>query len=409
MHGAVRRLIAGLSIALVAVPVIGAGPADASPIMSSTAAAHVSSPTLSYGYFATYQDGATTPTISTVSGGLTAAVPSDGGLYVSWGSGHYIISSGISTIGQSDFVSVSVPNPSGDVLCATNTGGAGFTQIDDITMSGSTVVSAAMQFECAEASQYGSVVVAGTIAFNLPADPGEGYYLYGSDGTLEGFGNTNYLSYLGTLALTPLNQPIVGMVPTPDGGGYWMVASDGGVFAFGDAGFYGSAGDLVLDKSIVGMAATPDGKGYWLVASDGGIFAYGDATFYGSMGGKTLNKPIVGMAASPAGGYWLVASDGGIFAFGNAPFYGSTGNLTLNKPVVGMTASPSGHGYWFVASDGGVFNYGDSVVPRIHRQHRTRRSCHRDAGDPGRQRLLARGLRWRGLRVQCSVLRQPGR
>jgi hypothetical protein len=35
-----------------------------------------------------------------------------------------------------------------------------------------------------------------------------------------------------------------------------MVASDGGIFAFGDAGFYGSAGNLVLNEPIVGMAAT---------------------------------------------------------------------------------------------------------------------------------------------------------
>ena len=42
------------------------------------------------------------------------------------------------------------------------------------------------------------------------------------------------------------------------------------------------------------MAATPDGRGYWLVASDGGIFAFGDAGFYGSTGDLTLNRPIVG-------------------------------------------------------------------------------------------------------------------
>jgi hypothetical protein len=44
------------------------------------------------------------------------------------------------------------------------------------------------------------------------------------------------------------------------------------------------------------MATPTDGKGYWLVASDGGIFSYGDASFYGSTGNITLNKPIVGMA-----------------------------------------------------------------------------------------------------------------
>ena len=73
------------------------------------------------------------------------------------------------------------------------------------------------------------------------------------------------------------------------------------------------------------------------MASDGGIFAFGDAAFYGSTGNITLNKPVVGMAPTPNGrGYWLVASDGGIFSFGDAAFYGSTGNITLNKPVVGM-------------------------------------------------------------------------
>ncbi len=44
------------------------------------------------------------------------------------------------------------------------------------------------------------------------------------------------------------------------------------------------------------MAATFTGKGYWLVATDGGIFNYGDAGFYGSAGNITLNKPIVGLA-----------------------------------------------------------------------------------------------------------------
>src|SRR5664280_2337043 len=61
--------------------------------------------------------------------------------------------------------------------------------------------------------------------------------------------------------------------------GYWEVASDGGIFSF-DAQFYGSTGNLTLNKPIVGMASTPDGGGYWLVASDGGIFAY-NAQFYG--------------------------------------------------------------------------------------------------------------------------------
>jgi hypothetical protein len=89
------------------------------------------------------------------------------------------------------------------------------------------------------------------------------------------------------------------------------------------------------------MATTPTGKGYWLVASDGGVFSYGDAVFFGSTGNLVLNKPIVGMTPMPTGkGYWLVATDGGIFSYGDAGFFGSAGSLDLNKPVVGM--APSG-------------------------------------------------------------------
>ena len=46
------------------------------------------------------------------------------------------------------------------------------------------------------------------------------------------------------------------MAATPDGGGYWMVASDGGIFAFGDAAFFGSTGNITLNKAVVGMAST---------------------------------------------------------------------------------------------------------------------------------------------------------
>jgi hypothetical protein len=47
------------------------------------------------------------------------------------------------------------------------------------------------------------------------------------------------------------------------------------------------------------MAPTPDGRGYWLVAADGGVFTFGDAHFYGSAGNVTLNKPIVGASNLP--------------------------------------------------------------------------------------------------------------
>jgi hypothetical protein len=185
-----------------------------------------------------------------------------------------------------------------------------------------------------------------------------GYWLVASDGGIFTYGDARFFGSTGNLVL---NRPIVGMAATPDDGGYWLVASDGGIFSYGDARFYGSAGDLTLNQPIVGMASTPDGHGYWLVASDGGIFAYGDARFFGSTGGTRLNRPIVGMASTPDGrGYRLVASDGGLFAYGDARFFGSTGAMVLNRPVVGMASTPDGQGYWLVASDGGLFAYGDA-------------------------------------------------
>ena len=139
-----------------------------------------------------------------------------------------------------------------------------------------------VQVDCTNAS----VDISGTIAYNIvPTNPSSGYYVFGQQGELSGFGNDNYLVYLDGAFNYNLNSPIVGMAPTPDGGGYWMVGSDGGVFASGDAGFYGSTGGLHLNKPVVGMAAAPDGKGYWFVASDGGVFNYGSAGFYGSLGG----------------------------------------------------------------------------------------------------------------------------
>jgi hypothetical protein len=188
--------------------------------------------------------------------------------------------------------------------------------------------------------------------------PVHAYWLVATDGGIFAFGGAQFYGSTGNLVL---NKPIVGMAPTADKQGYWMVASDGGIFSYGDAQFYGSTGNIVLNKPVVGMAATPDGKGYWLVATDGGIFSYGDAQFHGSTGNIRLNKPVVGMAATPdGGGYWLVASDGGIFAFGDAAFWGSTGNLVLNKPVIGMLPGPGGQGYFLVASDGGMFSFGSA-------------------------------------------------
>ncbi|MGA2836053.1 MAG: hypothetical protein ABSF84_05600 [Acidimicrobiales bacterium] len=223
-----------------------------------------------------------------------------------------------------------------------------------ITLNGLTSTPTTVSLKLIWEAKYNLVCISnGQAVSSVP-----GYWLTASDGGIFAFGDAGFYGSTGNLVL---NKPIVGMGVTPDRGGYWLVASDGGIFAFGTAGFYGSTGNIVLNKPIVGMAATPDGRGYWLVASDGGIFSFGDAQFYGSAGNIVLNKPIVGMAATPdGGGYWLVASDGGVFSYGDAQFYGSTGNIVLNKPIVGMAANPNGGGYWMVASDGGIFSFGTS-------------------------------------------------
>lgn len=247
----------------------------------------------------------------------------------------------------------------GQAVPSWSCGGSSATDVSSFTVDqlqfdfGGALTAAAFRFSC----QHQGSLYTGALSYGTK-HAGQGYYLYGSDGTLSGFGNDHYLNYLGDPSAIPYSKPVVGMQITPDGGGYWMGASDGGVFAYGDAGFFGSAGDLTLNAPIVGMAATPDGGGYWLVASDGGVFSYGDAAYQGSMGATHLNRPVVGIAPSPSGGYWLVASDGGIFSFGPAPFFGSMGGLPINRPVVGMTPTTTGHGYWMVASDGGVFAFG---------------------------------------------------
>ena len=144
--------------------------------------------------------------------------------------------------------------------------------------------------------------------------------------------------------------------------GYWLVGRDGGIFSFGSAPFYGSTGNLQLQRPVVGITPTPDDRGYWLVAADGGIFAFGDAAFYGSTGNISLNKPIVGMIAAPNGhGYWFTASDGGVFAFGDAPFYGSLGNVPQSRPIVSITTDHSGNGYWFTNTNGAVTSFGGAI------------------------------------------------
>jgi hypothetical protein len=179
-----------------------------------------------------------------------------------------------------------------------------------------------------------------------------------SDGGIFSFGDAQFFGSTGNLKL---NRPIVGMAPTPTGHGYWFVATDGGIFSFGDAGFYGSTGATKLTKPIVAMAATPTGRGYWLVASDGGIFTYGDAQYFGSAANAGLHSPIIGITGMPDGqGYYLAGADGTVHAFGDAIFRGSMGGKALTSPIVGIMTTATGAGYWLVAADGGIFSFGDA-------------------------------------------------
>ena len=155
----------------------------------------------------------------------------------------------------------------------------------------------------------------------------------------------------------------VGVIADDDSGrlGYWFVATDGGIFAYGDAPFYGSTGNIKLNRPVYGMAATPGGGGYWMVADDGGIFAFGDAKFFGSTGGQQIPHPIIGMATTPAGqGYWLAGSGGEIYTFGNAPDLGSL-PAAPSAPIVAIAATPTGNGFWLVGSDGRVYPKGDAA------------------------------------------------
>ena len=197
---------------------------------------------------------------------------------------------------------------------------------------------------------------------NQPSGGVGGYWLDDAKGGIYSFGGAPFYGSTGNLVL---NKPIVGMAATPDGGGYWLVASDGGIFTFGDARFYGSTGNLVLNKPIVGMVPTHDGGGYWLVASDGGIFSFGDTTFYGSLGASPPSSPVVDVApAAGGGGYWMLEANGTVQAFGDAPTLApaadSPGIAAATSSMTSIIPTADGQGYTLVDSSGQAFSFGDA-------------------------------------------------
>ena len=193
-----------------------------------------------------------------------------------------------------------------------------------------------------------------------------GYWLVGRDGGVFSFGSARFYGSTGDLTL---QRPVVGLAPTANHRGYWLVASDGGIFAFGDAGFYGSIPGLgiapagskgpgpKLNAAVVGIVPTTNGRGYFLVASDGGVFAFGDARFEGSCPGVGGCDGVVKSVIPDAtgNGYWVVTATGNVYAFGKAPNYGSPG-YRPRTPVTSAVRYPDGSGYWILFSDGDVWS-----------------------------------------------------
>jgi hypothetical protein len=198
---------------------------------------------------------------------------------------------------------------------------------------------------------------------------GHGYWLVGSDGGIFAFGSA---LFYGSMGATPLQRPVVGIVPTRGQGGYWLDASDGGVFSFGDTRFYGSIPGLdlhpagsglpnSLNAPIVAMVPSRDQGGYFMAASDGGVFAFGDAHFAGSCPGigGCLGAAVAVVPDASGNGYWLITQTGNVYTFGDAPYLGSPG--PQSSPITSAVATPSGHGYWILDGHGQVFAYGDAA------------------------------------------------
>ena len=107
------------------------------------------------------------------------------------------------------------------------------------------------------------------------------------------------------------------------------------------------------------------------------------------------------LAATADGqGYWIVTPSGTITDYGSAVNYGSMAGHHLNQPIVAIASTPDGKGYWLVASDGGVFTFGDAALLRIDGEHPPQPAHRGDQLHPGRQGLLAGGLRRRHLHLR---------
>ena len=200
--------------------------------------------------------------------------------------------------------------------------------------------------------------------------PNHGYWLVGSDGGIFTFGDAQFYGSTGNIRL---QRPVVGITPTANDAGYWLVASDGGIFSFGSAGFYGSIPGLgiapagsglphSLNAPIVGMVPSADGGGYFMVGADGGVFTFGNSKFEGScpgIGGCPGGAAVAVMPDATGNGYWVVSAGGDVQPFGDAAAYGGPG--PIGGPVVAAVRSADGNGYYVLFGSGEVFAYGDAT------------------------------------------------
>jgi hypothetical protein len=117
---------------------------------------------------------------------------------------------------------------------------------------------------------------------------------------------------------------------------------------FRGCGFFGSTGDLSLNKPVVALASSPSGGGYWLVAGDGGVFSFGDAAQVGSAVSPglagTVGASSSSSSSSAAGRPSLLTgmADGTVVPFGHARFCGSMYRQRLGSPIVGVALAAVG-------------------------------------------------------------------
>ena len=103
-----------------------------------------------------------------------------------------------------------------------------------------------------------------------------------------------------------------------------------------------------------------------------------------------------------------VTTDAGTSAASSSDAY-TYGAETQQPSVVGVARTPDGRGYWVVAADGRVYNYGDARYFGSAYGLALEGSDRRHRRDPLRQRVLARGVRRRGLRLRRRAVPRIGR